>query len=747
MTELLDVVSYSYVKLAKKRDSTGIAMVSLTHLSFLLLVTSSLTRGISDDVVGDSFKRHFNLYFYPELKEKVRHLYDYETLDADFSQRTNCSLQEFWQDLDNETRASYLDSFGKVGAGILKGNVIYPGYYDQCIDIGNTDYCLFPFDVILTAEGHFNRSVTIPLEFGMCFPSSCDENDFYHLFYSGLGEIFYAKSFTDVNAMTYMINFTASIKYTEPVCPWRDLKWTNSSIILLAVCILLVGLVITGTVVDLSLWFLNDIWPNLLLYKARRQEAREYSTPPKCEVKNSVNEDEPLINAKPKLMANPRVINKPFIEFIKDLVLSFSLYKTIPTIMSTHQPATAITSINGIRVISMFWVILGHVTFWPWQTLIYANSLEFYEKMPKHFLFQPIINFTLSVDSFFVLSGLLLSYLTMKEMKRNQGKFTFISFYLHRLLRLSPAYYLVVVLYFKLFPYIGSGPFWLFKDEVDNCEKYWWTDILYINNFYPASYTDMCYVLSWYLAVVMQFFMISPIFLLLLYHFWEIGFAVIAGTVLTSIAIIGTVVGIKDYNVIGVDPSFNMIYEKPYCRINAYLIGIVLGFILYKQWRARYKLWINICFYSVTWIIAISCCFIIVFGQYKARNGHPFTKAENIMYYMFNRTVFSIGIALMIYACHNGFGGITDKFLSWSYWIPLSRLTYMAFLFHVIVIILMYRTLRFRFIYTNWSMIVMFAAAVTLSYSLSLIIAVTVEYPVANMEIAFYKFAGIKKRK
>ena len=44
-------------------------------------------------------------------------------------------------------------------------------------------------------------------------------------------------------------------------------------------------------------------------------------------------------------------------------------------------------------------------------------------------------------------------------------------------------------------------------------------------------------------------------------------------------------------------------------------------------------------------------------------------------------------------------------------------------------------------------MIVMFAAAATLSYSLSLIIAVTVEYPVTNMKIAFYKFAGIKKRK
>ena len=55
--------------------------------------------------------------------------------------------------------------------------------------------------------------------------------------------------------------------------------------------------------------------------------------------------------------------------------------------MSTHQPVTAITSINGIRVISMFWVILGHAAYWPWQSLIYTNYLEYYEKMPKHFHF------------------------------------------------------------------------------------------------------------------------------------------------------------------------------------------------------------------------------------------------------------------------------------------------------------------------------------------------------------------------
>ena len=70
-------------------------------------------------------------------------------------------------------------------------------------------------------------------------------------------------------------------------------------------------------------------------------------------------------------------------------MLSFSLYKTIPTIMSTHQPVTAITSINGIRVISMFWVILGHSNIWQ-PSYIYANSLEFLEKCQSISFFNPL---------------------------------------------------------------------------------------------------------------------------------------------------------------------------------------------------------------------------------------------------------------------------------------------------------------------------------------------------------------------
>ena len=49
------------------------------------------------------------------------------------------------------------------------------------------------------------------------------------------------------------------------------------------------------------------------------------------------------------------------IDVVVQFFLCFSLIKNTSRIMDTKVPASAITSINGMRVMSMWWVILGHV--------------------------------------------------------------------------------------------------------------------------------------------------------------------------------------------------------------------------------------------------------------------------------------------------------------------------------------------------------------------------------------------------
>lgn len=41
----------------------------------------------------------------------------------------------------------------------------------------------------------------------------------------------------------------------------------------------------------------------------------------------------------------------------------------------------------------------------------------------------------------------------------------------------------------------------------DNCSKYWWRNILYINNFF--AYKDMCLSWSWFLSADMQFLVLT----------------------------------------------------------------------------------------------------------------------------------------------------------------------------------------------------------------------------------------------
>lgn len=48
---------------------------------------------------------------------------------------------------------------------------------------------------------------------------------------------------------------------------------------------------------------------------------------------------------------------------------------------------------------------------------------------------ESIINATVSVDSFFLMSGLLVSYLLLKELDRNAGRINVGMLYLHRYLR------------------------------------------------------------------------------------------------------------------------------------------------------------------------------------------------------------------------------------------------------------------------------------------------------------------------
>jgi peptidoglycan/LPS O-acetylase OafA/YrhL len=75
----------------------------------------------------------------------------------------------------------------------------------------------------------------------------------------------------------------------------------------------------------------------------------------------------------------------------------------------------------------------------------------------------------------------------MKETSR--GKKINVSFiikyYVHRYIRITPPYMVMVFISLTLTKYIGSGPFYPPEGfEPSECKYNWWHNLLYINNLY-----------------------------------------------------------------------------------------------------------------------------------------------------------------------------------------------------------------------------------------------------------------------
>lgn len=86
------------------------------------------------------------------------------------------------------------------------------------------------------------------------------------------------------------------------------------------------------------------------------------------------------------------------------------------------------------------------------------------------------------------MSGLLATCNILKMLDKSKGKFNIAMFYVHRYIRLTPTYAILVGVGATLVNYADNGPSWfVIEAEVENCRKNWWTNLLYINNLYKTD--------------------------------------------------------------------------------------------------------------------------------------------------------------------------------------------------------------------------------------------------------------------
>ena len=378
-----------------------------------------------------------------------------------------------------------------------------------------------------------------------------------------------------------------------------------------------------------------------------------------------------------------------------EMLKSFSIVKNGNIILSTATGKGHLHCLTGMRSISMCWIIYGHL-YLLGQFLGYSKSVENRKLVEDIALgkagtgYLILLNAFPAVDTFFFMSGTLVAYLTFPAFDKK--KFDLAMFYIHRYIRLTIPLAFYIAFEAAFAGYMTYGPIFDTSASTDHCRNTGWRNILYINNFF--KFDEACLGQTWYLANDMQFYILSPF---IMYPIWKRPKYGVMGAV-TIYALLTILIGTITYEY-QIPPSngfpfsqptdFDMsthFYAAPYIRFQPYLIGILLGYLLYKTKSKEVRIphGLNI----VMWQLSLLTMYLVIFGistllEDDSPTGHSWNSFQSIMYNCFSKTGWSLALAWIVFSCQKGYGGVVNSFLSWKAWIPMSKLTYGAYLIHI----------------------------------------------------------------
>ena len=378
------------------------------------------------------------------------------------------------------------------------------------------------------------------------------------------------------------------------------------------------------------------------------------------------------------------------------ILTSFSLISNMEFIFKSPKKGGGqrLDCLEGMRAISMTWVILGHSFVFGVQLITYRNKdyiNRIWSKEVGGQALEAIKQGEFSVDSFLFIGATLLSFLLLKDLDKSNGWFhgkgivRMILFYINRYLRISIPFALVLLVYIGLLPIMLTNPMRVHSwtvIEAGCCKEYWWRKLTY-SALFGATY-DCCLGQTWYLMFDMIWFCLSP---LIVYPLWRTKFGTfnqIVGISWWCLAMLTSISATGWY-------AFNMdlwdsISEKndlptwsfsPWGdRSMCYLIGLMTGYILHVSKDKKIKIhWLmNIIIWLLVALIALACVYSVwsidTYEKYRP-------------YLVFRKFGWGLSLSWITFSCVKGYGGIINDFLSWGLWTPISKISFMTYLFHM----------------------------------------------------------------
>nr|XP_026484393.1 nose resistant to fluoxetine protein 6-like [Vanessa tameamea] len=612
------------------------------------------------------------------------------------------------------------DASGQYTPNILFGNEYWLGSQNACRDLQLKQYyaqtppfptTFYVAKINLTVDGD-HVPQTRPMLVGQCVPASCSKDALKTLLDS-------SEALIAGRAAAVGIDASFTTLYVRPVPGSYDILNDPKFHILGAAMLVVV------------LWmFVASVYEGYLerRYRLKEQEDLELANNNhKPTSNNNANDDEKVSDEDNK----DKDIRRETCGMWSEIILSFSILSNGRAILGTQKPNDgALTCLHGMRFMSVLWVIMVHT----YLTIFYiADNKTMRVVTERNFLYQSVGNASYCVDTFFFISGLLVTVLFLrtedkkasrklnkkpesadKDINKNLNGYansalsvsvisqetfyedlldqpaskgyskqeivrmtkSFFVLFLYRVVRLTPAYAFVIGLNELALRYTHDHT--VFEPAIFdhiNCDLYWWRNLLYINNLFPQK--DMCMVWSWYMANDTQFYVIGII--LLLISVKHIRFAMVS-LILVLVSSWATTIYVSvwhQYKARIQEPfeMFDPLYDKPWSRIGPYLVGMIVGWYLHKtKCQVRIPYWLV----AVGWPTALVIITSLIFGMV---DGY-FEVWPTAFYVSVGHTGWGVALAWISVACCCGYGGLINSALSYRGLLPLSRLTYCAYLVH-----------------------------------------------------------------
>lgn len=461
---------------------------------------------------------------------------------------------------------------------------------------------------------------------------------------------------------------------------------------------------------------------------------------------------------------------------VKRLIQCFSISKSYEKFTCTRKLDDRFSFIYGIRFITHLWVMYANT--YAIQNFMSVGNTVKLRKIPQEFLFQIFINGTLAAETFFFMSGFVVAIFMCRSLDESSVQtFSQVSFTSHmsgqnficksniikcklfminwfryvlklysiRVWRETPIIFLTILIAI-LWPLAGSGPIWTETITFfsNNCRQSWPSTLFFYSNYVQPE--EMCLLHSWYTSLDFQLYLVAPFLIYLLLKKTRYGMTL--ACVIITIAIFGicseTVVHnyppVPIFSIQSVDYArivkdwVYKLFFRPMLHMPSYVIGILTAYHLHDR-----TLQVPSIFIISGTIISTAMKFIILFAVY------PWNKGESVpsvtmssIYAGFSRPLWSLSLTIDVICGTSNGSGLLTTLLSWNFFQPLARLTFVAYMMHPLIMMATAATNRAPYAFTHFLMFQRFMSFVLMSYCVAFIIHLTLERPLIEVGRIFF---------